>query len=1068
MAKPKNEGAVEVRRLKPRPGVRVGKPQRVGVSSTRRVAYPATGGVMGASGGNFYSPALSTDFLELPQSLDEKRNYYRFFYDNDPFVGQAMDLHTELPLSKVRLGLPKAKDPKKAEAALDFCSRWAEEIGLLHRLVEIVHDYNLFGEVFVFCEDTSPDMPEDILYETHRVLNEFGEALEKKERRADADARALRWLRRNYSGWTSIRTLPPEQIHMESFSFTDEHLIEAIPDSKSKDVVMRADSGDKNAIRIAASMPRDVVEAIRAGTNIPLNTDPDAGSFVHYMSRKKSQYEARGHSMLERCLLPGTPVTVERDGIVQQVPVETVNPTTDLLLTHKGRFRRATMGSRLVQENVTVLTVEGTERPLALTADHRVLRVTEDGREEWVQAGHLQEGDLLREAHVVPTAEAPTEIDLAEWWRGRTLAQTRDSKRYGPRERTLTVEEVTESRDGSLVVVFQHDGDSLSQRESLPRMRRLLAWLKGLTGPTEASYEAVCAVTDLTYRDVHHYAAEFRKRLGLRKDVRSLGRGKGTVTTWHPLPADAQLWGETVTHVETSDTARLPLDEDFLYLLGTWLGDGCTWDGGFLNASQLGWAVSKEHPAFHRRIVELAQRYFGATAVTEDHPYGEDFARPTTYVGVKDPLLARYFRTTFGADCYTKHLPRWVFDLGERGILALLRGVLDTDGHLNSQPSIGISLANKVLIDQLHLLCNRVGLHTNVKWAKGNGKWNTLDRYPALSCCRSADVKRWATGAYKESSIEWREKKGWPSRFVDGNLTRKVEATAAVPYVGPVYSFDVEEDESLVAGKVAIHNCLRTLVFRDKLRQAQTSIASRHMTPIRLVYAENASANDVDMLRDQVDLALQDPDYSIVTNFQVNWEELGSQQRLLELSSEYELTDRQLYAGLGVTESLLSGESSYSGDRINLEVINTRYMLLREVLQDMVERKIFRPMCRRMGFIEVDEDGIETVITPTLSFTRLALRDNADTFDHLLNLYQKGSLGIGVILDLLNIDSNSTQADLKRDVMTLNDSTFNEVLRSAYGDVGRQLVETTDIVERIAKLLELKYAKKEEEAEGRF
>ena len=46
---------------------------------------------------------------------------------------------------------------------------------------------------------------------------------------------------------------------------------------------------------------------------------------------------------------------------------------------------------------------------------------------------------------------------------------------------------------------------------------------------------------------------------------------------------------------------------------------------------------------------------------------------------------------------------------------------------------------------------------------------------------------------------------------------------------------------------------------------------------------------------------------------------------ILDLSAEYDLTDRQLYAGLGVTEGLLSGESAYSGDRINLEVINTRF-----------------------------------------------------------------------------------------------------------------------------------------------
>ena len=54
--------------------------------------------------------------------------------------------------------------------------------------------------------------------------------------------------------------------------------------------------------------------------------------------------------------------------------------------------------------------------------------------------------------------------------------------------------------------------------------------------------------------------------------------------------------------------------------------------------------------------------------------------------------------------------------------------------------------------------------------------------------------------------------------------------------------------------------------------------------------------NDVEALREQVDLALQDPDYSIIANFQISWEEMGSDQRLLDLN-EYDMTDRQMYAG---------------------------------------------------------------------------------------------------------------------------------------------------------------------------
>jgi len=550
----------------PSKGVKVGKPQKVITSAMRMMRANVCGiggGVAGGgfgttigSGGNFYSPELSTDFLELPQSLDELRNYFRFFYDNDPFVGQAIDQHGELPLSKIRLRMPEAKNREIAEKAFRFCNRWAKAIRLLHLLMEISHEYWLLGEVFIFAEDTSPDMPREITEDVYREVTAEGEVIEEWSERENANEEAVKWLKKNYSGWSAVRILPPEQIHMESFPFTDEALIELVPDSKTKAIVQKAAMGDVRAAKIVESMPEDVIEALHNGDNIPLNTDPEAGSFCYYMARKKSQYEPRGKSILQRCL--------------------------------------------------------------------------------------------------------------------------------------------------------------------------------------------------------------------------------------------------------------------------------------------------------------------------------------------------------------------------------------------------------------------------------------------------------------------------------------------------------------------------RVLVYRDKLRQAQTSIASRHMTPYRIVYGEDLSLEQVEELREQVDLALMDPDFSLVTNFPVTWEEQGADQRLLDLSSEYDLTDRQLYAGLGVTESLLSGESSYSGDRINLEVINTRYMLFREILQDFVEEYLFKPMCERMGFVEKDEDDIEYVVTPKLSFTRLAVRDSADTFDHLFNLYSKGSIDIDVILDLLNIDPVTTYEKLQRDLFTLNDPTFNEVMRGIYSRAGDTIVENSDVAQLIAEKLGLKYEKPDE------
>lgn len=573
-----SEHGTVVRELPPRPpGVRVGKPRKLDARVLRSKQAAFGGGIGGGyggigvggvggntalgSGGNFYSPELSTDFLELSQSLDELRQYFRFFYDNNAMVGQAIDLITELPMSKVVFGFPQAKNQELARKAKRFCEKWAKRTDFFNVLLSVTHEYHKLGEAFIWCEDTSPDEPDDF-FEVVSYIDEQGVAHEDEVLKEDPETRQrhLEWLQKNYKGWTKIRTLPPEQIHMEKIPHTDRVNIELIIDSKTRDYVSRADRGEHPYVEHVKAMPRVIVEAARQGSRVRLNTDPEAGSFVHYMSRNYSMYESRGKSILQRVI--------------------------------------------------------------------------------------------------------------------------------------------------------------------------------------------------------------------------------------------------------------------------------------------------------------------------------------------------------------------------------------------------------------------------------------------------------------------------------------------------------------------------RDLVYYDKLRQAQTSIASRNMTPTRVIYSEGMSELDIERLREQVDLSLIDPDFSIITNYQVNWEEMNSNGRLLDLSTEYDIINRHLYSGMGVTESLLSGENSFGGDRINIETINTRFMLLRERIQALVEKHIVSPMCRRMGFVEIDEDGDEVVIVPPLTFTRLGLRDNDSTFDHLFNLYQKGSLDLWTIYDQLNIDGHVVAERLKSDILTLNDPNFNEVMRGMYSRLGDEIVDRSDVTERVIKYLGFNYQADPED--GRF
>jgi hypothetical protein len=248
-----------------------------------------------------------------------------------------------------------------------------------------------------------------------------------------------------------------------------------------------------------------------------------------------------------------------------------------------------------------------------------------------------------------------------------------------------------------------------------------------------------------------------------------------------------------------------------------------------------------------------------------------------------------------------------------------------------------------------------------------------------------------------------------------------------------------------------LERCLRTLVYQDKLRQAQTSIASRAMTPKRVVWADKMSEVDVEALRDQIEQAIIDPDFTVVANFEVHWDEVGSRDRLLDLSTEYEITNKLLFIGMRITESMLTGESSYSGERIHLDVMNTMYLLYRETIAEFVEQYLFAPVAEKKGFFEIDEFGNKVLLYPKLQFTRLALRDNTELQDFMFNLFQKGALPIRYILELLNIDADEALEQLKNDLFGPNDANYNEFVRALLSKAGDEGAEKTNVLEILAK-----------------
>lgn len=250
-------------------------------------------------------------------------------------------------------------------------------------------------------------------------------------------------------------------------------------------------------------------------------------------------------------------------------------------------------------------------------------------------------------------------------------------------------------------------------------------------------------------------------------------------------------------------------------------------------------------------------------------------------------------------------------------------------------------------------------------------------------------------------------------------------------------------------GSSILERVLNPLILRELFKNTQVNLASRNMTPKNKITAPNITPAQLEELRQQVDLSYSNPEYAVVTNYDWQWEQIGADARLIDLAREYETIDTQIYAALGVTKELLTGEGMYSGSKISVEILNTRYLLLREMLQTFIEERLFLPVAEQNGFYKVDEDGNKTYFYPRVSFSRLTIRDNAEVFDSLFQLYQKGSIPVEILYDLFNLNSDEIIEKLKAGMFTAKDSQFNEVLRDIYSSVAQKIVDGTDISDQI-------------------
>jgi len=200
---------------------------------------------------------VDIDFFEKPQSLRERRAFYKFFYNTVPEVGTAID---EISFKKFKFGDIDDTwgSPGLRFYVYKFFNKMCERLNIIDFINQISHEYFVMGNGVVFVEDN--DLPKDI------KKNEFDSKL-------------------TYQGWKKLLLLPPDQVRVRKIPLSEDIILSYIPDSKTLCFLKKR----KNCFKF-----------LNGKNEAPLNQDPNSGSFAHLFARKISQYDTLGISVIEK------------------------------------------------------------------------------------------------------------------------------------------------------------------------------------------------------------------------------------------------------------------------------------------------------------------------------------------------------------------------------------------------------------------------------------------------------------------------------------------------------------------------------------------------------------------------------------------------------------------------------------------------------------------------------------------------------------------------------------------------------------------------------------------------
>jgi hypothetical protein len=230
------------------------------------------GGPSGSSLPSILATSSPLSTFQYQLSRADRLALYRYFQRTDPFVGRAIELHSELPMSRLSIGPPKGPNLRQNKLINRIYENMTERLGIMPFLLEVSREYWSAGDIYIWHE-----WDDEILE------------------------------------WKDVYILPCEYCHSVLHPFNRKREIiffarplvdtAAIRRMTDRDLYLVADAEIERLYEdLGDDVPPELRDALNYGEAVPLNTNPAKGSYVLHISRNRAPNEEYGSSVIERCL----------------------------------------------------------------------------------------------------------------------------------------------------------------------------------------------------------------------------------------------------------------------------------------------------------------------------------------------------------------------------------------------------------------------------------------------------------------------------------------------------------------------------------------------------------------------------------------------------------------------------------------------------------------------------------------------------------------------------------------------------------------------------------------------